>query len=334
MRAIHTMLLIGVVLLSTATAAKADTVQLKSGAILVGDVTLMESGDVQIATRFPREETLTLKREDLMPRSLYDVLDRRTAPGDSDARMRLGELAESSGLFGLAISDYLAVAELRPDLEREMTTRVGRVRESIAGGILEEARNLLDDGNPRSALMYLHTLQELYPDTEAAKRGAKELMTTAHDHAGESTDVAEKTVSVERAPKTIEGVKKDVEKGDSEMRKLKGHEGDSSRDRRAAEKAIKYFESAWKDVKTLPVTAPDPDLQAQAQELRKSVKERLANAYLTAGSIHLQRYSIPRAEEFCNKACELQPEDKANHALHRLIIEAKINQGGIGWIGR
>ena len=62
------------------------------------------------------------------------------------------------------------------------------------------------------------------------------------------------------------------------------------------------------------------------------IEERLARAYLTAGSIHLQRYSIPRAEEYCNKACELQPEDKANHALHRLIIEAKI-YGGYGWIG-
>lgn len=333
MKAIRTVLLIGSSLLSTVGVSRADTVQLKSGAILVGSVTLMENGDIQIATRFPRVETLTLEREHLMPRSLYDVLDRRTDRDDPEGRLRIGELAESSGLYGLAISDYLSVAELRPDLEEEMTARVERVREAIADRILEDARDLLEEGNARSALLYLHTLQEQYPETRAAKRGAKELMTTAHDHAGESTDVAEKTVPAEKAPKTIEALQKHLGKGDREMRKLKGHEGDSSRDRRAAEKAIRYFESAWEDVRTLPVTAPDPELEAKIRGLRKSVKERLVEAYLTAGSIHLQRYSIPRAEEFCNKACELEPDDKASHALHRLIIEAKIN-GGIGWGGR
>lgn len=330
MRAIHTILLIGAALLSTESAASADTVQLKAGAILVGDVTLMEGGNAQIATRYPREATLKVTREDLMLRSLYDPLDRCADPGDSEAQPRAGELAELSGLFRTAIADYLAVADLRPDLAKEMTVRVHRVWEAVVGGILGEARRLLEDGNPRSALAYLHTLQDVYPGTEAAKRGAKEQMTAAHDHAGGATDVAEKTVPAEWAPKSIEGVQKNVENGHREMRKLEGHEGDSSRDRRAAEKAIKYFESAWEDVKTLPVTATDPDLQAQIRGLRKRVKERLAEAYLTAGSIHLQRYSIPRAEEFCNRACELEPEEKANHALHRLIIEAKIN-GGFGW---
>ena len=47
----------------------------------------------------------------------------------------------------------------------------------------------------------------------------------------------------------------------------------------------------------------------------------------------MQRYSIPRAEEYCNKACELAPDEKSTHALHRLIIEAKI-YGSNGWIGR
>lgn len=136
MRAIHTILLIGAALLSTDSAASADTVQLKSGAILVGDVTLMEGGNAQIATRYPREETLMVTREDLMLRSLYDLLDRCADQGDSEAQPRAGELAELSGLFRAVIADCLAVADLRPDLAKEMTARVHRVWEAVAGGIL------------------------------------------------------------------------------------------------------------------------------------------------------------------------------------------------------
>ncbi len=324
--------LLGVALTLVAAVSRADTVQLKSGAILVGDIELAESGDIVITTRFPEEGVFRLKRDELAPRSLYDVLDRRSDPKDADARLRLGELAESTGLHGIAVSDYLAVAELRPELRKDMAKRIEGVREAIAAGILEDARELLDEGNPRGALMYLHTIQETYGRTRAPKE-AKKLMATGHDHAGSSTDVAKETVSEEKAPKVIESLEKSLEKGDREARKLSGHEGDSSRDRKAADKAIRYFELAWEQIKTLPVTADDAELQSTIQRLRRSGKERLAKAYLTAGSIHLQRYSIPRAEEYCNKACELQPDDKANHKLHRLIIEAKINNG-YSWLGR
>lgn len=323
---------VAVTLVSAASDSHADTIRLKTGAILVGDVQLSENDDIVVTTRFPEEGRFTFKQDQLEPRSLYDVLDRRTAPGDADARLQLGELAESTGLYGIAVSDYLAVAELKPELRSDLEKRIERVREAIAAGILQDAKELLDEGNPQGALMYLHTIQERYGTTKAAKE-AKKLMGTGHEHAGASADVATKTVSEEKAPKLIESVEKDLERGDREARKLGGHEGDSSRDRRTAEKAIRYFESAWEKIKTLPVASQDAELQSNIRRLRQSGKARLANAYLSAGTIHLQAYSLPRAEEYCNKACELQPEDKASHALHRLIIEAKIN-GGYGWTGR
>lgn len=331
MSLIRSLPLVGVTLLSAAVASGADTIQLKSGATFVGEVVLKDDGAVQIAARFPRKETLTFSREELQPRSLYDLVDRRVAPGDAEARLSVAELAQSSGLYALAISDYMAVADMRPEREAEMVARIREVKEAIAAEILSEVKLLLEEGHPRVALMHLHSLRELYPDTAAAKRGAKELMTTARARAGASVDVAEKTVSPDRAPKVISELRKDVEKGRKEMQKLQGHEGSSSRDSRAAKKAIREFESAWNMVKSLPVSVPDHELQTEITHLRKSVKEMLAQAYLTAGTIELQRYSIPNAEEFCNKACELQPEDKSNHQLHRLILEAKIYGGGIGW---
>jgi hypothetical protein len=270
MRVIHTKPLVGVALLSAASPASADTVRPKSGTIFVGDVALMESGGIQISTRIPREESLTLAREDPMPRSLYDLLGLRAGPGDCDARQHLGELARSGGPRGLAIANFLTVAELRPDLLREMSARVGHHREVIAGEILEEARKLFDDGSPGSARIDLHTLQGLYLGTEDAKRGANGLTPAAHDHAGGASDMAQETKSVKWAPKTIEG--------DREMRELKSHEGDSTRNRRAVGKAIRHFAWDREGVKAPSVTVQDLDLQTQIQGTRRSVKGRLAEA--------------------------------------------------------
>jgi hypothetical protein len=268
-----------------------------------------------------------------MPRSLYDIYEQRSDPNDAAARLRLGELAEANGLYGNAVSDFMAVAALQPERSAEMDKRIDGVREAIAAGILEDAKDLLEDGNPRSALMYLHTLQERYGSTRAAKE-AQALLKTGRERAGDSADVAKETVTEEKAPKVIESIRKDLEKGEREALKLGGHEGSSSRDSKVADRAIRYFEAAWKRIMTLPVAAAAPELQAEIQRLRQSGKARLAQAYLTAGSIHLQRYSLPRAEEYCNKACALTPEDKANHDLHRLILQAKVYSGGYGWLGR
>jgi hypothetical protein len=320
-------------LLLTAAPSQADTLRLRSGAVLVGDVTLTDSGDVMIATRFPEEGTFTYKREELTPRSLYDVLDRRSDPNDPASRLELGELAAAAGLYGIAVSDFMAVAKLKPALKKDMDRRIDRVRESIAAGILADAKELMETGNPRGALMYLHTIEERYSKTDAAKE-AKKLMATGHSYVGAAADVAKKTVSEDKAPKVITSIDKDFKRGELYARRIGGHEGKSSRSSRDADRAIRYFEAAWGKIKTLPVSAGDSELQAKITRLRKWGKERLAKAYLTAGSIHLQRYSLPRAEEYCNLACELQPEGKDNHELHKLIIQAKINNGGYGWIGR
>jgi len=317
---------LGLALLLTTVNLQAETVRLKTGAVLVGDVELVEGGDIKITTRFPESKTLILKQEDVDPRFYYDVLDRRSDPKDADARLRLGNLAESSGLYGLAISDYMAVAELRPELKRQLVGRIDSVREAIAAEILAEAKALLEEGSSKSALMSLHTLQELYPKTKAAKEAGK-LLESSHKYAGYSADVAEKTVSVEKVPKVLESLQKDLDRAERENRKLGGHAGSSSRERRAADRAIRYFESAWEKIRSLPVAVSDSELRARIQRLRESGKERLVQAYLRAGTMHLQQYSIPRAEEYCNKACELSPGDKANHILHRLIVEAKINNG-------
>lgn len=59
MKTLRNAALVGLAALSLAFAAHADTVQLKSGAVLVGDVEVAESGEIVVTTRFPEEGVFT-----------------------------------------------------------------------------------------------------------------------------------------------------------------------------------------------------------------------------------------------------------------------------------
>ena len=183
------------------TTVRADTIRLKSGAILVGDVAVSDNGDLVVTTRFPEEATLTLKRDELT-HALPSTMSSTGGPAPK-TRMpgwRLGELAESAGLFGMAVSDYLAVAQLRPDLRKDMERRVERVREAIAAEILSDARELLEQGQTQTEPSCISTRFKSDTERREAAKEAKKLMATGHEHAGESAEVGKKTVSGGEGP--------------------------------------------------------------------------------------------------------------------------------------
>lgn len=305
--------------------ASAETVELNTGKVLVGEVRLNGEDDITVEARFPETKTVKLKYRDLTPISLYHVLERRSDPKNPKERLKLGEFAEESNLNGIAIAEYTAVKQLDNRFTKDMDDRIAGLRNAIAKDILDDAENMLEEGNPNGALMYLHTILEQYPETKASKEATK-VIARAHEQAGASAEIGQKTVSDDEAPKILDEINKHLERGDRWLKAVGGHEGSSTQDQRSAERAVKYYERAWSLAKMLPVAPDDAQLKTHIIDLRDRVKEDLVKAYLTTGTIYLQRGAIPSAEEYCNKACELDPENKENHLLHRLIIEAKIYQ--------
>ena len=306
--------------------AFAESVQLRAGQTLEGEVSLEGPDTVVVSARFPEVKVIKLRRAELTPDSLYSVLARRTDPNDARKRRELGETAEGLGLLGAAVAEYRAAAALDPSLGKEMERKIAALTEEIAAGLLEDAKDLLDDGKPNAAIRYLHTILERYPKSEAAK-GVEALMGKAHEAAGAAADTAKKTVDPAMAEKAADSVLAHLKKGDKVRAEVAGHEtAGGMADQRAILRAIDHYEDAWDDAKRFPVTGTGKaDLDARLRELHARAKSSLIDAYLTAGTMLLERRAIPSAERYCNKACELDPENKPGHALHRWIIEAKIN---------
>lgn len=315
----------------TAAPAFAETLDLRSGKTLAGEVTLGEGDLVIMDARFPTSERIQLRRSDLTPASLYRVLERRVDSKDPQAKRELGELAEEAGLKGAAIAEFRAVMVLDPGSKKDMDGRIQALMESLAADILADARDLLAEGRTNASVMYLHTLKETYPGTRAA-READRVLAEATKAAGPSVDVAMKTVDASAATRVLDVVDGHLQRGDAFTKDMAGH-ASSVADGRAAERAVAHFEAAWEAAKTLPVSTGDDALNARIVKARNRAKSTLVHAYLTAGTVHLQRRSLPEAERWCNRACELDPENKPNHTLHRLILQAKALSIGRGAVG-
>ena len=325
MRSANTLrLAVAVVLAFVAAAARGDTVELRSGETVVGSARLEGKDDVVIDAVYPAIDVVKLKRADVAPASLHAIMERLAAPDDAAKRREMGEFAEDSGLLALAVVDFTIVKKLDPATAKDMDARIARCNEMLAEAMLLDAQDLLADGHPNAALMYLHTLREKFPGTDAAKK-ADSVAAAAHKTAGASADVAVQTVPPAQAPKVADAVDGHVAKGDAQTARIGGHVGSTVAAQRAAERAVTHYEFAWTAAKSLPVApSGDEKFDARVVKLRGAMKTKLVDAYLTAGTLFLERRVIVSAERYCNLACELDPENKNNHRLHALILQAKI----------
>jgi tetratricopeptide (TPR) repeat protein len=323
------------VAIGLATTARAETVTLRTGESVEGSVRLEGPDTVVVHARFPEPVTLEFKRNQLTPESLFAILERRTPSADAAKRRELGETAESLGLLGAAVSEYRAVAALDPSAAKDMEARVAPLLEAIAADLLEDAKDLLEEGRPKAALRMLHTLLERFPKTAAAA-AVSPLMGKAHELAGASAEVARRTVDPANAGRAADAVAAHLEKGDRARAGAAGHTGaGGSADARAMLRAIDHYEDAWNGAKQFPVTETgNAELDGRLRSLHAKAKSSLVQAYVATGTVLLQRRSLPAAERYCDKACELDPENQENHELHRWIVQAKITsyprRGGRG----
>ncbi len=307
-------------------ALSAQTIQLRTGVILVGDVEIQEGGaKILVHVRYPKVQDVILDRKDLTPKSLYSVFEKKADRSDAKILWDIAMLAKDARMYGNAISDLLAVAKLAPKKKHDVELAIKEIRELIASDLLQAARDALAKENPRATLVYLHTIRELYSETKAAKETRK-LMTLAHDRAGKRVDIAEKTVSPAKAPKVLSTVSEYRNKGDQSRKRVQAENGKTpggSKQRKALDRAIKYYRKAWEAARTLPVAINDPKLRAEIQMARTITRKLLVDALLNAATVQLARTSINKAEEYCNEACALDPDNKKLRDVHKTILEAK-----------
>ncbi len=304
----------------------AQTVQLRSGAVLVGDVDITDGGTkILVHVRYPKVEDRLVNRDEVTPRSLYAIFERRADRKSAESVWTIAMLAKEARMYGNAISDLRAFKKLAPKKAHAADTAIKEVRELLAESLLQGARQSLATENPRAALVYIHTIKEQYPETKAARETSK-LMSVAHARAGKRVDIAIKTVSEKAAPKVLAKIAKYRGKGDHALEHTNNRNRAlirGSKRRLALDRAIAQYRKAWEAAKTLPVAVESPELQAQIRLTKKVARKLLVGALIEAATLQLSRTSVTKAESYCNEACALDPDNPRLRDVHKTILEAK-----------
>ncbi len=309
--------------LSTGSLGQIQSIELRSGEVVIGRVTNVSDRDVTIESNSLDPTTRSVARSDLAPLSHYTIMAARSDAADAKAHAKLAVFAREIGLPAQAIAEYAEAARLDPTLKPQMDAGTREVRNGLAADLLDDAKDAVGDGRLAAARLLLHTIGSKYSDTPAA-RDAQALV----------VEIAAKEASAHPGTKVI--ASKDLE---AAMKKAAEHlqsaervGGEPSphgglRAQRRIENQIVQLESAWKVIKDLAGATGDTELTDRFQKQRESIRQTLVNAYLAIGTLFVERRALPNADEYCEKACELDPENKDNHTLHRLILDAKISRG-------
>lgn len=298
--------------------APAQTLELRSGEVVIGHVTEFGEKSLKIDVSFPVPGTRTIERADVEPRSIYAVLAARIDQDDARAHFTLAGTCRELGLFPHAIAEAREAARRDPALLPDANRMIADLQDAIGADLLRRAEASFAEDRLGSARLTAQAVLRDYRNTGAAK-DASDLLRRLDAGANGSLRHAtaeQITAAVESARKELDRAAKDAQ--------VPAH--GRVKDQRRLERGVARLEQVWRSVGDLAppdgVTLADR-LSATQAELR----QRLVDAYLGLGAIHLERRALPDADEWCNKACELDPGNQRLHRLHELILHAKLVSG-------
>lgn len=327
-RPVSTLLLLA----ATAQPLLAQTLELRTGEVVIGRVLEVDADTISVEVTFPTVSERSIPRSEIEPRSIYALLSARIDQADAKAHLALAATCRKLGLFALAIAEAREAGRRDSVYSSTVDKMISELRGEIAAELLRQAENDFADDRVGSARVAAHVVLRDYEETASAK-GAKQLMEKIAARVGP----APREVTAEEIEKLVAAVRRDLERT-QEATAAPAH--GSMRDQRALERAIARLEKAWEKIGNLvgprgDTTASSGTTSAATPADRLSsaqadLRRRLTAAYLSLGSIYLQRRALPDADAWCNKACELDPENQHLHRLHELILQAKI-VGGWGY---
>ncbi|MEM7201689.1 MAG: hypothetical protein AAF628_15580 [Planctomycetota bacterium] len=320
--------LLGLVLLfGLSTTASAQTLELRSGEVIIGAVESI--GDDVVSVRVGGADAAEIRRiatGDIAPQSHYGLLAGRADASDADAHQELADVATRIGLPLHAMAELREVARLAPDRGAAVKAQIQAIRESVAQTLVDEAKEQLLDHRYTSAKLNTEVVLQDYPETKVAAAAQKlmdEAVVKMRGNGDDAKPVGEKAIA-----KALEAAQRRQAAADKVGVSLTGGFRFTVKEKTKRERAVRHLEAAWKSVAKVVPDASVPPAAADAfTTTRESIRDTLGQHYLGLGSVLVQRFALPSAEDYNVKACSLDPNSGGCRDLQSLIIQARISNG-------
>lgn len=335
-------LALSLLLLATARPAPAETIELKTGTTMQGEIVETTADAIVLEVDGAR---LTIKMSDIAPYQQYRLRVKQLADGDAPGHFALGEFCRASGLYSQARTEYDKALAIDAALGDKIRPALEALATAEADAWLGRGKAAIQEGRLEDALKHLQVLTSRFPDTAQAA-DAKTLMAEATQSLRQRNEEKErqlKALADQRAGKgrgeeeltaRFQTALRLVEEGKLANAEGLDHEGatKTSRAQKAFEKAVAAFREAREIVAEILKTSKDVDLLAAAKEKAPELDRWLVIGYENLGHLWAVEFNFREALKWLNKALAIDPNDKFALELKLKMAEQHIGRNARGYL--
>jgi hypothetical protein len=313
-------------LLITISVVSAETVELRTGEVLIGQVLDVEGDALKMEVVYPDVGAIReLQTSDLTPDSLYVVLALRTAPDDAKARLALARRCEEIGLPAHAIAEYRRAGRLDPGLEEDCAKQVKAIIDEVARRLLQEARENLAAEELSAVELALQLVVGRFPDSEVAGESRallKQVQAKRQGGGGPARKLRPDILqaALNDAKLNVDRAQKEIEEAAAKVEQFTN----SVLTRRQLQSIVHHLERAYKLVERVEPPSSHPVLAQDLVTTRDHIGADLLEFQLLLCSAWIHARAIPSAKRSLERAFELAPDDPRCAKLHDLIHDSRL----------
>ncbi|MEZ6196448.1 MAG: hypothetical protein R3F20_12085 [Planctomycetota bacterium] len=324
-----TLALLGATALASAQGARTETLELTTGRVVTGAVSL--EGDSLVLERKVGKGSVkeTYAFERVAPNSLYGVVVSLLSPLDRDDHRRVGDLASRAGLHATAARHYRACVLDPEHPTREVFDLIDASERKDFERMLAASRADLDEEDfraaRRKALAALRRYSER-PEAESVPALLEEI--SRRFEAAKRRRVAlERSRKAKEEWERVEGEIDDVaawvEKARREESRGLAQDGSLRRSKTRYDASIRYVASGERDLARLRRNRSFPDeLTARIEALEDEILAMHIRLRLHIASLYTIRGSFGSAIGFVNAALSFDPTDESALAARARVEQA------------
>jgi len=318
-----------VVLLLLGTNAFADTIYLKGGGVMRGEVLSIGEDALLLSLDGLDGATVKLPLSRISDFGLYEIKRARIDENSAEDREELGDWTLSRGMFAFAMDEYKAgIGLLEEDLAVGLRRKFAEASSRCGADKFARGEALISKGKLREARAFFRNIIDEHPTCPAASaaRGRITIFDAEIRLQRELESAAfEKQLTRDGVRDRLKTVNELIDKGDRMRRLGLRDSGSLGRAENAFQAAVNAYEQARKILDDSMNTRAVKTKNQVMRDLHATVLRKLGDAYVDLGHNYVVKGTILRANHYMGLALALDPNNPKAHALRQSISAASSN---------
>ncbi|MBI1850220.1 MAG: hypothetical protein HYR85_07730 [Planctomycetes bacterium] len=297
----------------------------KSGRTVTMEVVEVRDESVVLTVRDVPGSQAVIPFSELSDYTVYELLASRSDPSSSEAHEKLGDWAMSRMLYSFALEQYAAAIDFaRPRPSDELLEKANKASRLSGADALARGESLMEEGrlaDARDAFLSVVQNDARGPAADDAREKLAEINGKLHAGRVAMIEDQHKQAQVRAVDDRLAKAADLRDEGDAARQRGFVHAESLSQAAGHDRDAIDAYARALRAVDTAEEKMGGSERTEQIDELRRSIRGRLADAYVDLGRTYMMRSSLMQANKYMGMALAIDPNNTSALLLRQSIDE-------------